>query len=378
MNPPSGGTTDVAVETAPEPGAEEQIAETSFEDQLLQLAKDEGKVNPAASTGSAPTEGATPAEDPQAEPEPEEEPETPVTPAEGKDPDEEEETEPTKDKLDKLVPLREVIEERGKKQRANERAERFEAELQTAKAQLAEAQRQLAQASGPMPTPASPLIDVQEPVVLDRLERVYEALEEIDTDNINDDGTVTVPAAIGKDGQLVYQNISPEQAKLAQKRADRVLRKDIPKRRQYLAERAQADAGASEWYPDLKQSDHQFTQLVNQITGQVLSGNAMSDPQVKFWVANAVYGFMKRKEEAQASNGNGAPNGVKKIVESAKQKVAPTAPRTRSLPERKSSAALAQKEKELEKNPTHENAEAYVAAVLSGGSGQKTVQRVAE
>jgi hypothetical protein len=375
VNEQSSGTVDATTETAPEQGAVEQ---TSFESTLLKLASDQGLMAPPKDALEQPVADEPPVREEQ-EGEPEDT-ETTETPAEGEDlkDEEEEEQKPADDKLSKLVPLREVIEERNKKQRANERAERVEAELATAKAQLAEAQRQLSQASGPMPTPDSPLIDIQEPVVLDRLERVYELLEEVDVDNVNEDGTVTVPSAIGQDGKVIYAKIDPEQARLAQKRADRVLRKDIPNRRKYLDQRAQIDAGAVEWYPDLKNPEHQFTQLVNQLTGQVLSGNAMSNPETKFWVANAVYGFMKRSEEAQSSNGKSKTAGVKTIVDSSKQKFAPTASRTRAVVERKSSADLATVTKELEKNPSPENAEAFVAAALSQSNRQKTVQPAAE
>jgi len=360
-------------------GADKEQKETpSYEDQLLKLATDQGLIERPVTA-----EDRMVAEVPAAQDEPEAEEDETETPAEGEDPDEDEEKEELqpaaeKDKLDKLVPLREVISERGKKQRANERADRVEAELAKVQAELAESRRQLSQASGPMPTPESPLVDIQDPIVLDRLERVYELLEETDIEALNEDGTVTVPSAIGADGKIVYAKIEPDQARLALKRADRVLRKDIPNRRKYLTERAQIDAGATEWYPDLKNPDHEFTRLVSDLTNKVLNGSAMSDPQVKFWAANAVYGFMKRKEESQASNGKGDQHAVKTVVESSKRKFAPTASRTRAVVERKSSADLAETQKRFEQNPDDRDAAAeYVGAVLNKNA-RKTVQPVAE
>lgn len=379
MNEQSSGATDATVATAPEEGAVEQ-KQTSYEDTLLKLATDQGLVGPAKTEVPPPAEEVPPAQDePPTEPE---ETETPETPAEGDEPTEEEKEEPELKPAAKGEPWPDsakarVAEESEKRKRANERAERIEAELVEARKERDEARRQLSQASGPMPTPDNPLIDIQEPIVLDRLERVYELLEEVDIDKVNEDGTVTVPAAIGQDGKIVYQNIDPDQARLAQKRADRVLRKDIPNRRKYLTERARIDAGATEWYPDLNNPDHEFTRTVNQLTGQVLNGSAMQSPDIKFWVANAVYGYMKRNEESQASNGNGKNSGVKAIVDASKQKRAPTASRTRATVERQSSADLATVTKEYEKNPSPENAEKLVAATLNSNR-QRTVQPVAE
>lgn len=376
MNSQSDGATDVSEETAPEQtGVVEQKETPSYEETLLQLAQEEGRIEPAKAVDQPPAE-VPEVQDEQTD----EEDETEVATEE--EPEEEvEELKPAaeKDKLDKLVPLRDVVEERGKKQRANERAERAEAELAKAQADRDEARRQLSQAAGPMPTPDSPLIDIQDPIVLDRLERVYELLEETDIENVNEDGSVTVPSAIGADGKIVYAKIDPEQARLALKRADRVLRKDIPNRRKYLAERAQIDADAQQWYPDLKNGDHEFTRLVNDLTGKVLNGTAMSDPQVKFWAANAVYGFMKRKEESQAKNGKGTQRDVKTVVDASKRKFAPTASRTRAVVERKTSADLAAIEKRFMENPDDRDAAAaYAGAILGGKNARKTVQPVAE
>jgi len=380
MNPQSGDAVGDATETAPEKGAVEQI---SFEDQLIALAKEEGRIEPTKAEAQPVEEPPETAED-QPEVEETDETETPETPVEGEDLEQEEEE---KEEEPKPAAKREdwpesakarVAEETEKKRRANDRAVRAEAELDKARGELEETRRQLSQASGPMPTPDNPLIDIQEPLVLDRLERVYELLEEVDIENVDEEGMVTVPASIGRDGKIIYQKIEPEQARLAQKRADRVLRKDIPNRRKYLTERAQVDARVIELYPDLKNPDHEFTKIVTDLTRKVLSGEAMTSPEVKFWASNAVYGLIKRQEEAQASNGKGA-SSVKKIVDSTKQKLAPTAPRTRATVERKTSADLAKVQKRFEENPDDSEArEAYVASLLSQKDRQKKVQPVAE
>ena len=375
MSSQSDAVVGDATKAAPEQGAAEQ-KQTSFEDQLLQLAREDGLVGnvPKAEDQSAVEE--PPVQD---EPPAEDEVDIPSTPAEGEDVEEEKEEPAAKGEPWPESAKARVAEEAEKRRRANERADRTEAELAKTRTELEEARRNLLQSSGPAPTPDSPLVDIQDPIVLDRLERVYEALEEVDIERVNEDGTVTVPSAIGADGKLVYQNIDPDQARLAQKRADRVLRKDIPQRRQYLAQRAQIDAGATEWYPDLKNQEHEFTRLVNQLTGQVLNGTAMSNPEVKFWAANAVYGFMKRREEAQTSNGKGSSASVKTVVDASRQKLAPTAPRTRATVERKSSADLAKAQEKFERNPDDRDAAAdYVASVLSGKNRQKTVQPTAE
>lgn len=382
MSSQSDGVVDDATKTASEQGEEKQS--NSLEQRLIALAKESGQIQDA--TTPSDSEPVSPASEAELEPV-DTGSEAGVEPPEEDLPDEpeaEEEAEPEEDKkeeaepdLKKLVPLGNVIEERKKKQEAQKRTEKAESERNAAQARVAELETALANASGPMPTPDNPLVDIQDNVSLDRLERVYEKLEEIDLDQRNDDDSITVPVDIGRDGKFVYRKVSPEEAKLAQKRADRVLRKDIPRRREYLTQRAQVDANAEGYYPDLKDSQHEFTKVVNQITNQVLSGQISNNPAVKLWVANAVYGAMKRDEELKAAQaGKNGDSPVKQIVEASKQKIAPTTPRTRNIVERKSGADLEKATKELEQNPDSEEARlAYIRASRSNrGSQRKALQ----
>lgn len=373
----SDRATATSEETAPKAGAVEQTktSEPSFQDQLIALAQEQGQIEKAAEPPKPVGEPKTPEEPSESPPDTESAPSEP--PAEGEDSGEEEQLASKKGEPWPQSASVRVAEETDKRKRANDRADRAEAELAKERALRVEAEQKLVSGGAPVPTVDNPLIDIQDPRVLDRLERVYELLGETDIEKIDDDGMVNVPAAIGQDGKIIYQKIDPEQARLAQKRADRVLRKDIPKRREYLAQRALMDSGTNEWYPDLQNPDHQFTQLVNQLTSQVQNGTAMSNPEVRFWAANAVYGYMMRRKESDTRNGEGS--GVKKIVEASRQRLAPTAPRTRSSSVERRSADLAKSQEKFEKNPSDRDAAAeYVSAVLSRGRSQKTVQPVAE
>ena len=369
-----------ATETAPEQGEEKQS--NSLEARLIALARESGQIQDE----TKPSDSAEVEEIPEvAEQPPQDEPE--------KEPDEPEakekiaaEKEEEKEAEDEDKPKGEpwpdsakarVSEETEKRKRAQLRADRAETEITKAQARVAELEAQLANSSGPLPTHDNPLVDIQDSIALDRLERVYEKLEETDLDQRNEDDTITVPVDIGRDGKFIYRKVAPEEAKLAQKRADRVLRKDIPRRREYLTQRAQIDANAAEFYPDLKDGNHEFTKIVNQLTNQVLSGQSMNSPEVKLWAAHAVYGLIKRNEELKAAQaGKNGDSPVKQIVEASKQKIAPSTPRTRATVELRSGADIKRAEKQFEQNPNdREAAEAYIGAVLSGsGSRRKALQ----
>jgi hypothetical protein len=375
MSSQSDGVVDDATKTAPKQGEEKQS--NSLEARLIALAKESGQIqddikpSDSVEVQEIPEVAEQPPEDePEKEPD-EPEPEEIAAEKEEEKEAEDEESEP--DKLKKLVPLGNVIEERHKKQQAQELADKAKSELVQAQSRIAELEAALSQSSGPMPTPDNPLIDIQDDRALNRLERVYEKLEEIDLDQRNEDDTITVPVDIGRDGKFIYRKVAPEEAKLAQKRADRVLRKDIPRRREYLTQRAQIDAQTNELYPDLKDTSHEFTKLVNDLTNRVINGLATNSPDVRTWAAHAVYGAIKRGEELKAAQaGKNGESPVKQIVEASKQKIAPTTPRTRATVERRSGADIAKATKELEQNPDSEEARlAYIAAVRSNRGGQR-------
>lgn len=373
-------------EAAPEKGAVEQET-LSFEQSLIQMAREEGMLPKAEAAEPPAKESQSAEEQPEAEPEakPGEKPETEPNTEET---EEEEETEAEEQKPaaeEKLVPLRDVLDERAKKRRANERADRAEAEIAKREDRIAELERTVQQQLAPTPTPENPLIDIQDEASLARLEKSYKQIVEIDRDKVNDDGMIPIVTGKGEDGRPQYQEFSPEQVRILQARAEWAINQDIPKRRAYLAKRQQVDADAAAWYPDLSDPNHDFTKGVNQLTEQVLSGRAMSDPEVKFWAANALYGYLRRKAESEAKEGaNGKStkeDAVRKLAEASKTKLAPTAPRTRTIVERKSGAELAKAEENFlkNKNTTHSEEAAldYINALRSQKGQVKRVEPVA-
>jgi hypothetical protein len=364
--------------TVPEQGAVEEQTTPSYESTLFELAKEEGLIETKAQTGEPSKEEipnpAEPAEEqPSEEAAEEEKPVKASGEIEDSEEEEEAEAEVETEKPaaeEKLVPLREVLDERAKKRRANERAERAEAEIAAREGRIAELERALAQNAGPRPTSDNPLVDVQDHITLDRLERVYEAMEEVDPETVNDDGLVAIPVSIDQSGKLVYQNLEPAQVKLAQKRAERLLRKDIPNRRTYLAQRMQNDAAALEIYPELDK-DQETKQMAQYLAHQVISGQAQVNPELLVWIGHAIRGY-KEWSSKQGSNGKPVPEAsdIKKIVESAKTRIAPTAPRTRTTVERKSGADLAKAEQNFLKHKDDEKAQLDYIAALRTQKGQ--------
>ena len=166
----------------------------------------------------------------EAKPEPEAEPEPEVEeePSETEEPETEEEVKPPA-KGDKLVPLRELMEERDKKRRANERAEKAEA-------LAAQVQAQLQQAVAPQPTEDDPFKDINDFAALDRLEKSYE--KAVDLADENPEGAEGVVVGRDNTGQPVRRDFEAAELVAMRKKAEKAIRKFIPERRTYLQQRA--------------------------------------------------------------------------------------------------------------------------------------------
>ena len=136
---------DTPGETEPKE-ATEQIDATAYGEELLKLASEEGH--------------AIGLEQPEAEPEEEETP-----PEEGTEEEKTDEEQQVAAAKEKLVPLREVMEERAKKKRAQERAEKAEA--------LATQLQERLVASIAPPTQEDPLRDINDMAAMERLSRSY-------------------------------------------------------------------------------------------------------------------------------------------------------------------------------------------------------------
>ena len=373
MNSQSDGVVDDATNPATETEAEEQTNQP-LELQLLQLAKEEGLI-----TEDKPAEDRPVSEEPVEEEVPATEDKTDETSAEEET---EEEKQPEKP-VGKGEPWPDsakarVAEETEKRRRANDRADRVEAELQKAQALVAQLQASVSKNTGPRPTEENPLIDIQDTVSLDRLEREYENVLDIDKSKTNEDGLVPVFVERDEEGKPVYKFLTQEQVEYAQRKAERALRKDIPRRREYLVQRSQNDAKAFQVYPELGKPETDFSKEVAYLAHQVLSGNAQNNPELLVWIGHAIYGYHKKMEELKGSNGKVVEEPVKELVRSARTPIAPTASRTRSLVERRTVADQKQAKAKFEKEPTEENAVDYVGTILAGGgSGKKAMPPIA-
>jgi hypothetical protein len=357
---------DAPSETESQEQTTEQ-ADSSFAQALTGLAADMGyevgdapKEQPAEPEEPEVTEVKAEETETETEAETEEETETP-----------EDKTEEEKPKGDKLVPLREVLEEREKKKRANERADNAEALVQ-------QLQSQLANNVGPRPTEADPFIDVQDTLALDRLERSYDnVLEMVDTspDSLVQHAVEAEKKASGKD---LLESLTPEQiVAMARRKAEKAIRKQIPERRSYLQQRAMADQQALEVYPELKEQDSEFTKTAAFLAQSLLSGNAMKAPDALVWICRAVKGYQMEAQRNGHETSKVKSPEAKKIVEASRQKIAPTPTRTRSLPERRDTANVEQAAKKVEETGSPEAAEDYVAAVFSQRGGSKRVESLA-
>lgn len=358
---------DETEQTEPETQATEQTTteSTSFGSDLLKLAEEMGHqisdaplAKPESATETPPAETEPAAEETETETETDEETEKP------------EEAKPETVKGDKLVPLREVLAEREKKKRANERAEQAEA-------YAAQLQAQLQQVAVPQPTEDDPFRDVNDFAALDRLERSYE--KAVDLADENPEGAIEV--VVGKDatGQPIKRDFPPEELAAMRKKAEKAIRKFIPERRSYLQQRAVADAEAAKRYPELQDPNSEFYKAAAILANNLLTGRASKEPDVLIWIARAVKQYQTELQEQR--NGNGAvksPEG-RKIVQAARQKVAPAPTRTRTLGERGSSSVNVDKARERLRNEgTEDAAEELVASLLSGGGSSNRVEPVGE
>lgn len=267
--------------------------------------------------------------------------------------------------------LSRIAEGTAAKKRANDRADKAESLVQ-------QYQAQLQQTVAPRPTEDNPFVDVQDVNALDRLERSYE--KTIDLADENPDGAVDV--VIGRDpatGREIKQDFTPEQLMSLRKKADKAIRKFIPERRDYLAQRAVADAQALEVYPELKDPESDFAKAAGFLAQRLLNGQAQKDPTLLVWIGHAVKGYQDSLKRNGKTTMEVKSPAAKQIIESARQKVAPTPTKTRSFVERRTSSANLEKlNKKFEETGTQESAEELVGALLSQKGGSKRLEPIAE
>lgn len=332
---------DTPGETEPQVAVEQEADVESYGDTLLKLAQSEG-----VATDDAPV--------------PEEEPEDPETETEG-EPEEKPEEEKAPEDETKIWPASakaRVAEETARKRRATERAEKAEA-------LAAQLQAQLQQAVALPVTEDNPFNDIQNVNDLERLERSYEKAIDLANENAGDFGAENVLVGRDKNGEDIRRDFSKEELVAMKSKAEKAVRRQIPERKTYLQQRAVADAQAMAIYPDLKDPDTQFSKETAYIIYRVLSGQALKEPEVAIWAAHAVRGY----HEALKRNGDktsGVSAEGKKILQAAKQQIAPTPTRTRSIPERRGSVSLEKLNKEFEKAGTADAAEKLLAAMRLG------------
>lgn len=368
----SSGAVDAITETESAKDSEqtkaESTAEPSFEDVLLKAAVDDGHV-----VGEQPKEEAEPETDPEETKTEETSESDDESKVEEKSDDEKEKEEQPAAKKDEWPPSAKerVAEETAKRKRANERADKAEA-------LVAQYQAQLAQTVAPKPTEDNPFADIQDVNALDNLERSYE--KTIDLADENPDGAIDVVIGRDKDGKEIRRDFTPEELVNLRKKADKAIRKFIPERKEYLGQRAIADAQAVEVYPELKDPESDFAKAAAFLANKLLSGEIQKAPDILVWIGHAVKGYQDSLKRNGNSDAQVKSPEAKRIVESAKTRVAPTPTRSRQFVERgASSANLDKVTKKFEQTGSREDAEALVGTLLSQRSGgSKRLEPIAE
>jgi len=192
------------------------------------------------------------------------------------------------------------------KQRSDERARAEEAEAQRdeLKQQLEAAQPVMI-----MPTDSDPLAWIETPAQLAQLER--EADMTIDWCDANKDGA-TVKKADGTE-----EEYTPERVDEMRTKANRYLRL-APRRKDWLGQRAEADAVARANFPRIFEkntTEYQVAQAIMKELPSVATHPARNLLLGDYLVGLAIR-LAKEQREREAGNGNGAPRTVTRTADS--------------------------------------------------------------
>ena len=244
-----------------------------------------------------------------------------------------------------------------------------EAEAARLKGELEALNQQLAQASRPAPTPNDPLADVYDEASLRRAEAQFE--EVIELAEKNPDGAYDVVVGKNPDGSEKKRDFTRDELIQLKIVAQRGLRRDIPQRQAFLAQRAQMDAKAVEVYPELqdKNSDlNKFIQSVEQADPVLVS---RIGPEFRIWAANAFVGrdLLVKRLNGKSTNGS---ESVRKIV-TAPKKVAPSIPKQRGDQSVSGEREIAEAYKAYQENPTEDNLAAWYKAKREANARQAAV-----
>jgi hypothetical protein len=358
---------------------------TAFQDVLTKLVKDDN-LGELSGTQAEQSEDTSTEPVQTEEEENETEAEQEETPAEGEESEElkpaaekpsiEEQIEEAKAKGEKPKwYLSRIADESASKRRERDARVRAEDLVAERDRRIAELEQQVATASGPRPTPHNQFPDVYDVAKLDQLEASYEELlpkaEDAITEMVSS-GQESLELTIGTnpDGSEKTRAFTLQQLKDIKRNSDYALRKGIPARRAYLEQRKVYDDQAKNGlYEEFKDPESDFSQLKAQILRNNPGLEQMLGPSLLLEIGRYFRGLQwEAAMQAQKQGGNSTTKneGANRIVQSAKQKIAPTTPKTRSLPERRGGADLVAKAtKDLEETGNAEAAEQLVNAIFS-------------
>jgi hypothetical protein len=258
-----------------------------------------------------------------------------------------------------------VAEEADKRRRAMTRATEAEQKLAEQEAKITDLMSQLGTVSRPI-LPENPLSDVHDEASLAKAEKEYEKLLEFAERNRG--GAWDVPTGRNPDGSRKTEDFSEKQITEMKLDAENALRKLIPQRRNYLAQRTQMDSAAKQIYEPLQDPNSQWSQEAAAILRIVPELERV--PDVLVWIGHALH----RRDEFVASlpkdnngaNGAAPNNDAQRIVENAKQRSAPSVPANRGFTQTRD-ADVETARKRMKSEGGDEATEDFIAASLERG-----------
>jgi hypothetical protein len=260
--------------------------------------------------------------------------------------------------------LTRVADEADKRRRANARATEAEAKLAEQEAKITDLMSRLQTVSRPI-LPDNPLSDVHDEASLAKAERQYEKLLEFAERNRG--GAWDVKTGRNPDGSDKTEDFSEQQITDMKLDAENALRKLIPQRRNYLAQRTQMDSAAKQIYEPLQDPNSQWSQEAAAILRIVPELERV--PDVLVWIGHALH----RRDEFVASlakdnGGNLAPvnNDAQRIVENTRTAKAPSVPADRGFTQTRD-ADVETARKRMKAGGGEEATEDFIAATLERG-----------
>lgn len=222
-----------------------------------------------------------------------------------------------------------VKDEAEKRRTANKERDQWKGEALRLQGQLTQVA-----AAGPAPTQEDPLADVVDPQGLIAAEKQFEDMLQFAEEN--PDGADGVPIGTDAKGNEILMDYSRKDIVKMKMTAEKVLRKGIPAKHEYLAKVGENIEIAKQVYPELLAQE---ANEVNTLADQILrtTPEIRRDPEWILWLGDAIDGRRRRlaaKNGAPTRTAGGKPlsKSAEAILGAPKFPVAPGVSKTRGAP----------------------------------------------